>query len=161
MDFWSKGLGEQTIALSLTDSEPLKSEGMLYLKGRMEEPVSWEYIMSLSEDDMVDFFTLLKEPAVADHLFESPNRWRIYGEMVLGGLRLAFLVLAAGLRRLLGREAQEEKVSIQVPPVPERRRRRPGRRRLGGKVGSAPPAEPEAEAESEDPSETRSASRRG
>jgi hypothetical protein len=157
MDFWSKGLGEQTIALSLTESEPLKSEGMLYLKGRMEEPVSWEYIMSLSEDDMVDFFTLLKEPAVADHLFESPNRWRIYGEMVLGGLRLAFLVLAAGLRRLFGREAQEEEVAIQVPPVPERRRKRPGRRRLGSKASSAAPAQ----ADSEDPTETRSASGRG
>ena len=157
MDFWSKGLGEQTIALSLTDSEPLKSEGMLYLKGRMEEPVSWEYIMSLSEDDMVDFFTLLKEPAVADHLFESPNRWRIYRDMVVGGLRLAFLVLAAGLRRLLGRESQEEEVAIQVPPVPERRRKRPGRRRLGSKASSAPPAQED----SEDPTETRSASGRG
>ena len=160
MDFWSKGLGEQTIALSLTDSEPLKSEGTLYLKGRMEEPVSWEYIMSLSEDDMVDFFTLLKEPAVADHLFESPNRWRIYRDMVVGGLRLAFLVLAVGMRRLLGREAQEEEVAIQVPPVPERRRRRPGRRRLGSKASSAAPAPSEA-SEAADPSETRSASGRG
>ena len=157
MEFWSKGLGEQTIALSLTESEPLKSEGMLYLKGRMEEPVSWEYIMSLSEDDMVDFFTLLKEPAVADHLFESPNRWRIYGQMILGGLKLAFLVLAAGLRRLLGREVQEEEVVIQVPPVPERRRKRAGRRRLGGKASSAATAE----ADSEDSTETRSASGRG
>jgi hypothetical protein len=159
MEFWSKGLGEQTIALSLTESEPLKSEGMLYLRGRMEEPVSWEYIMRLSEDDMLDFFALLKEPAVADHLFESPNRWRLYREMVVGGLRLAFLVLATSLRRLLGREAQEEEVVIQVPPVAERRRRRPGRRRLGAKASSAPPAQPEAE--SEDPAETRSASGRG
>ncbi len=155
MDFWSKGLGEQTIALSLTDAEPLKSEGMLYLKGRMEEPVSWEYIMELAEDDMVEFFALLKEPAVADHLFESPNRWRLYREMVVGGLRLAFSVLAVSARRLLGREAQEQEVAIQVPPVPERRRKRPGRRRLGSKASSAP------EAESEDPSETRSASGRG
>jgi hypothetical protein len=113
--------------------------------------------MSLSEDDMVDFFTLLKEPAVADHLFESPNRWRIYRGMVWGGLRLAFLVLAAGLRGLLGREAQEEEVAIQVPPVPERRRKRPGRRRLGSKASSAPPAQED----SEDPTETRSASGRG
>ena len=159
MEFWSKGLGEQTIALSLTESEPLKSEGMLYLRGRMEEPVSWEYIMRLSEDDMLDFFALLKEPAVADHLFESPNRWRIYRAMVVGGLRLAFVVLAAGFRRLLGREAQEEVVVIQVPPVAERRRRRPGRRLLGAKAGAAPPAP--LEAESEKPAETRSASGRG
>ncbi len=110
---------------------------------------------------MLDFFALLREPAVADHLFESPNRWRIYREMVVGGLRLAFLVLAAGLRRLLGREAQEEVVVIQVPPVAERRRRRPGRRRLGAKTGAAAPAAPEAESESEEPAEARSASGRG
>ena len=157
MEFWSKGLGEQTIALSLTESEPLKSEGMLYLKGRMEEPVSWEYIMSLSEDDMLDFFALLKEPAVADHLFESPNRWRLYREMVAGGLRLAFLVLVAGLRGLVGREVQVEEVVIQVPPVQERKRKRPGRRRLGSKASSAPLAQ----AESEDPAGRRSASGRG
>jgi hypothetical protein len=78
--------------------------------------------------------------------------------MVVGGLRLALLVLAVSLRRLIGREAQEEVAVIQVPPVPERRRRRPGRRRLGSKASSAPPAQPEAE--SEDPTETRSASGR-
>ena len=153
MEFWSKGLGEQTIALALTESEPLKSEGMLYLRGRMEEPVSWEYIMRLSEDDMLDFFALLKEPAVADHLFESPNRWRLYREMVVGGLRLALLVLAASVRRLLGREEQEEEVVIQVPPVPERRSRRPGRRRLGTKASAA--------VESEDPGGRRPASGSG
>ena len=158
MEFWSKGLGKQTIALSLTDAEPLKSHGTLYLKGRMDEPVSWEYIMELAEDDMVEFFALLKEPAVADHLFESPNRWRIYRGMVWGGLRLAFLVLATGLRSLLGREVQQEEVAIQVPPVPERRRKRAGRRRLGSKASPAPPAQSK---ESEDPSETRSASGRG
>ena len=70
--------------------------------------------------------------------------------MVWGGLRLAFLVLAGGLRRLLGREAQEEEVAIQVPPVPERRRKRAGRRRLGSKAGPAPPAQSEEAAEAED-----------
>ena len=159
MDFWSKGLGEQTIALSLTDSEPLKSEGTLYLKGRMEEPVSWEYIMRLSEDDMVDFFALLKEPALADYLYESPNRWRLYGDMVLGSLRLALLVLAAVVRRLLGRETQEEEVVIQVPPVAERKRERPLRRRLGAKATVTPTLEPSGEAK--DLAEARSARGRG
>ena len=35
MEFWSKGLGKQTIELTLTKSESLKSEGTLCLKGNM------------------------------------------------------------------------------------------------------------------------------
>jgi len=47
MEFWSKGLGKMTIALTLTTGETLKSEGTLCLRGNMEEPVSWEYVMKL------------------------------------------------------------------------------------------------------------------
>jgi len=77
MEFWSKGLGKRLIALTLTGGEPLRSEGTLCLRGNMEEPVSWEYVMKLSEEDLVDFFLLLKDPAVADYLFESENRWKL------------------------------------------------------------------------------------
>jgi hypothetical protein len=155
MKFWSKGLGEQEIELSLTKGEPLQSEGTLCLRGNVEEPVSWEYIMRLSGDDMVDFFALLKEPALADYLYESPNRWRLYGDMVLGGLRLALLVLAALVRRLFGRKTQEEEVVIQVPPVAERKRERPLRRRLGAKATATPTLESSGEAK--DLAEARSA----
>jgi hypothetical protein len=111
--------------------------------------------MRLTEDDMVDFFALLKEPSLADYLYESPNRWRLYRDMVFGGLQLGLLVLAAVVRRLLGRETQEEEVVIQVPPVAERKRKRPVRRRLGSKATATPTLGPSAEAE--DPAAVRSA----
>ena len=159
MEFWSKGLGEKKIELSLTKGESLLSEGTVCLRGTVEEPVSWEYIMRLTDDDMVDFFALLKEPALADYLYESPNRWRIYRDMVLGGLQLGLLVLAAVVRRLLGRETQEEEVVIQVPPVAERKRKRPVRRRLGTKATATPTLGPSAD--EEDPAAARSARGRG
>jgi len=159
MKFWSRGLGEQEIELSLTKGESLRSEGTLCLRGKVEEPVSWEYIMRLSGDDMVDFFALLKEPALADYLYESPNRWRIYSAMVFGGLQLGVLILAVIARRLLGREKREEEVVIQVPPVAERKRKRPQRRRLGTKATATPTLGPSPE--TEDPAAARSARGRG
>jgi hypothetical protein len=149
MDFWSKGLGERTIALSLARSESLKSEGTLCLRGRMEEPVSWEYIMRLTGDDLADFFALLKEPALADYLYRSPNRWRLYAGLIRGGLQLALLVLMAALRRAFARDTEEEEVVIQVPPRPERKRGRPVRRRLGSRTIAAPAPEPEVEESAE------------
>jgi len=147
MDFWSKGLGKRTIALSLTKGEPLRSEGSLYLRGQMEEPVSWEYIMRLTEDDMVEFFELLKEPALAGYIAASPNRWKIYAGMLRGGVVIGALVVGVLVRRLFGLEAPQEEVILQVPPPTERKRKRPVRRRLGTRTTAAPTLEPVAEEE--------------
>ena len=159
MDFWSKGLGKRTIALSLTASEPLESQRTLCLRGRMEEPVSWEYIMRLGEDDLADFFALLKEPAVAETLYRSPNRRRLYARLIRGGLQLALLVLAAALRKAFGRDTHKEEVVIQVPPPTERKRGRTIRRRLGSKK-TASPALDEGGGDPQEPIEALSATGR-
>jgi len=143
MEFWSKGLGKRTINLSLAKGESLRSEGTVCLRGTMEEPVSWEYIMKLTGDDIADFFALLKGPAMADHLFDSPRRWQLYRSMVLGGIRLGLLVVVATVRHLLGREEAMEDVSIEVPPASVRRKKqakkqRPLRRRLSAHTTTAP-----------------------
>jgi hypothetical protein len=159
MEFWSKGLGKKTIALTLTKGEPRKSEGTLCLRGNMEEPVSWEYVMKLSEDDIIDFFGLLKEPAVADYLYESPRRWQLYRDILLGGVKLGVLALASSVRRIFGREHEEEDVVIVVPPPVERKpkRKRAVRRRLGAKTTAAPA--PQSAPESNEPAEILSAKR--
>ena len=152
MRFWSKGLGEKTVDLFFAKGESAKSGETLYLIGQMEAPVSWDYIMPLSEDDVIDFFALLKEPAVAEYLHRSPDRWRIYGTLVLGGLHLALLTLLALLRGIFARGAQEEEPVIQVPPPIQRRRKRPVRRRLGAAKPS--PDTADAAEETEAPEET-------
>ncbi|UCE87469.1 MAG: hypothetical protein JSU66_07085 [Deltaproteobacteria bacterium] len=156
MEFWSKGLGRRTIELTLQKGETLKSEGTLCLRGNMEEPVSWEYVMKLAEDDLVDFFALLKEPAVADFIHDSPNRWRLYRDILVGGMQLGVRIVTEILRRLLGRAQEDEDVVIQVPPPTDRKRKKgPVRRRLGSKTTAAPKAD--ADPEAMDPVEVLSA----
>jgi hypothetical protein len=150
MRFWSKGLGEKTVDLFFSKGEPAKSGETLYLIGQMEAPVSWDYIMPLSEDDIIDFFALLKEPAIAEYLHRSPDRWRIYGTLVVGGLHLGLLALLALLRGIFVRGAQEEPI-IQVPPPIQRRGKRPVRRRLGAAKPS--PDAADAAEEPEEPGE--------
>ena len=116
MEFWSKGLGTKTIAMGLTDGESLVSEEALCLKGTMAEPVSWEYVMLLDDADLVDFFAILQEPNLAKYIHSSPNRWRLYAGMVLGGAQIAWRALVATWKRRSGSLAQEERAVIQLPP---------------------------------------------
>jgi hypothetical protein len=153
MEFWSKGLGKRLIALTLSKGESLKSEGTLTLRGNMEEPVSWEYVMKLTDDDLVDFFLLLKDPAVADFLYESENRWRLYGGMIAGGIVLGVRVVTELLRNALGRARVDEDVVIQIPPPSERtlKKRKTVKRRLSGKATPTPTPRHELEPEEPEP----------
>ncbi|MBW2275137.1 MAG: hypothetical protein JRG96_17860 [Deltaproteobacteria bacterium] len=116
MEFWSKGLGKKTIAMGLTEGESSVSEDALCLKGVMEAPVSWEYVMLLDEADLIDFFALLQEPRLAAYVHSSPNRWKLYAGFVVGGVQIAWLAIQALLRRSFGGAAQEERLVIQLPP---------------------------------------------
>jgi len=146
MQFWSKGLGKKTIQLQLSKGETIASGDRLYLQGQMEAPVSWDYIMPMGGDDLVDFFELLKEPSLARFIHASPRRWQLYGAMVVQGLLLAGLVLGHALRRALGRTDRAPDVVIEVPPASVRKKktkaaaatRKPYRRRLGTKTTQAP-----------------------
>lgn len=149
MDFWSKGLGKKTIQLRLSKGESLKSGDLLYLRGQMEAPVDWEYIMPMRGGDLIDFFGLLKDPSVAEFVYASPRRWKLYGAMIVEGVKLAGVVAAHAVRHALGRVEAEQAVVIEIPPasVLKKKRkkagasqpaRKPYKRRLGSKTTSAP-----------------------
>jgi len=149
MDFWSKGLGKKTIQLRLSKAESLEGGDLLYLRGQMEAPVDWEYIMPMQGEDLIDFFGLLKDPSVADFVHASPRRWQLYGAMIVQGLLLAGLVAAHAFRHALGLVKAEQPVVIEVPPpsVLKKKRkkatakqpaRKPYKRRLGSRTTSAP-----------------------
>ena len=131
MSFWSKGLGRRTIDLRLAAGEALNGGDKLYVKGQMEAPVRWEYIMRLRTEDLADFFGLLRDPALIDYVYASSERWRIIRGMVGGGLQLAGLVLAAVLRQRFAGGAPPRAVDLELPP-PRERKRATGRR-LGSK----------------------------
>jgi hypothetical protein len=131
MNFWSKGLGRRTIDLRLGAGEAIDGGDKLYVRGQMEAPVSWEYIMRLRTDDLADFFELLRDPALVDYVYGSPERWRLIRGMVVGGLQLAGLVLAAALRRRFAAGTVQQAVELDLPPP--RERKRASGRRLGSK----------------------------
>jgi hypothetical protein len=133
MNFWSKGLGKKTIDLYLGKGEPQKGVERLYVKGRMEAPVSWEYIMCLRGEDLEDFFALLREPAMADYFYHSPDRWELLRKMVLGGLRVAYLIVAACVVEALGKSVPDENVELELPPPSQQKRARARGSRLGSR----------------------------
>jgi hypothetical protein len=116
MEFWSKGLGKKTISMELSKGESLVSEDALCVKGIMDAPVSWEYVMLLDEADIKDFFALLQEPGFARYVHNSPNRWHLYAGLVMGGLQIAWRAVIAILQSKFGGVSHEEKAVIQLPP---------------------------------------------
>ncbi len=137
MDFWSKGLGKRTVRLYLRDGKVAKSGDRLYVSGRMDEPMSWDYIMPLGASDFAEFMELLCEPQVASMLYHSPRRGEVYRTMVVGGLKLVLGLVAALVRHARGADRGIVEPAIQVPPPRERkphsasgRKRLESRRRL-------------------------------
>ena len=134
MHFWSKGLGNRTISLRLDDGEAVKSGDRLYVRGRTEEPVSWDYVMPLTGSDLVDFVALLRDPAVAEFMYRSKHRWRLYARLTIGGIRFLALMLLEGFRRRLGPPAPLEP-EIVIPPPSERGSRRSSTRTASARRG--------------------------
>lgn len=116
MQFWSKGLGKKTINLYLSKGETVRSGDSLYVKGTMEAPVDWDYIMPLKGHDIVDFFDLLRDPTIPRYIHSSPHRWKLYGAMIFQGLYLAAAVVFAGAKQAFGGNKVEEHIAIEVPP---------------------------------------------
>ena len=152
MEFWSKGLGKKRIGMQLSQGESLVSEEALCLKGLMEEPVSWEYVMLLDEADINDFFAILQEPALAKYIHNSPNRWRLYAGLVKGGAQIAWRAILAFVKHRFSNAPPEERIAIQLPPpsVVKKKKKKLKkvlyRRRLKTTTLQAPSMRPDAEA---------------
>ena len=135
---------EDDPALSLRRGSRSRAEITLYLsRARWRRPSLWEYIMPMKGEDIEDFLALLKDPALTDFIYRSPQRWKIVGTMMWGGVELLGMVVVAALRQALGQIPAEENVVIEVPPPSVRKKKskkRATRRRLGSKTIVAPSA---------------------
>ena len=95
MDVWSKGLGTRTLNLRLEDTvTEILDDGSLRIKGVMGSPEYWNFAITMSEDDLIDFFKLVnKTPDCVDFLVHSKERWNIYYSLIKGALRFIITTL--------------------------------------------------------------------
>ena len=137
MEFRSKGLGKRMVALRLSKAKTVKSGDKLYISGTMDEPIKWDYMIVLDGGDIADFVGLLGERHLADYIWHSPDRWRLYRTLLTGGSRFALLVARARIHLHID-DTQPVEPTIQVPPPRDRKRRNVvTRRRLGARRDAA------------------------
>lgn len=133
MEFRSKGLGKRTVSMRLSESKTVKSGDRIYLSGTMQEPLAWDYIVVLDGDDLVDFVGILGERRLAEYLWKSPDRWKIYRALLVRGLRFVVLVLREALRDRRGAPLPDEPTVVVPPPRDPTKSGAVNRRRLGAR----------------------------
>jgi hypothetical protein len=59
MRFWSKGLGERELDIELDKSDIVKEEGKAVLRGTLKAPVTWNYEVTLFNEDTAGIFRVM------------------------------------------------------------------------------------------------------
>jgi hypothetical protein len=59
MRFWSKGLGERELDIELDKSIITKEEGKVVLRGILKAPVTWNYEVTLFNEDVGGVFRVM------------------------------------------------------------------------------------------------------
>ena len=59
MRFWSKGLGERELDIELDKSNITKEEGKVVLRGVLKAPVTWNYEVTLFNEDVGGVFRVM------------------------------------------------------------------------------------------------------
>ena len=59
MRFWSKGLGERELDIELEKSTITKEEGKVVLRGILRAPVTWNYEVTLFNEDVGGIFRVM------------------------------------------------------------------------------------------------------
>lgn len=100
MDLWSKGLGKRVLRLRLGErDEMVEEDGHLVIRGVMGPPVYWNYAVTLSERDVVDFLEFLKQPAPVRFLASAGKRRKILTTMVASAAAFAWRTLGSFVAR--------------------------------------------------------------
>ena len=59
MRFWSKGLGDRELDIELDKSNITKEEGKVVLRGVLKAPVTWNYEVTLFNEDVGGVFRVM------------------------------------------------------------------------------------------------------
>lgn len=91
MILWSKGLGKLVLNMRLSErsSTDAKDE-QLVIDGTMGAPTHWDYAVKMSEEDVLDFVELLKQPAPVRFVVEGERRGALIRTALLSGVVFAW-----------------------------------------------------------------------
>jgi hypothetical protein len=85
MILWSKGLGRLVLNVRLSERSGMTDrDERIVIDGTMGPPTFWDYSVTLSENDVVDFIGLLKQPAPLRFLTATPKRGSILAAALVG-----------------------------------------------------------------------------
>lgn len=52
MKIWSKGLGRMTLSMDFNNYYAEIEDGVLYIKGKITDPVYWNFVITITRDDI-------------------------------------------------------------------------------------------------------------
>ncbi len=91
MILWSKGLGKLVLHLKLAErSSTSDREEKLVIDGTMGPPTHWDYAVNMSEEDVLDFVELLKQPAPVRFVIEGEQRGALIRTALVSGVVFAW-----------------------------------------------------------------------
>lgn len=71
MRIWSTGLGEQELVLDFAKSKLTREEGKVFVRGVIQEPVQWNFEITLDKDDVVGLLRVMATTAVIRHFVRN------------------------------------------------------------------------------------------
>lgn len=71
MRIWSTGLGERELVLDFAKSKLTREEGKVFVRGVIQEPVQWNFEITLAKEDVVGLFRVIVTTAVTRHFVRN------------------------------------------------------------------------------------------
>lgn len=71
MRIWSTGLGQQELVLDFAKSKLTREEGKVFVRGVIQEPVQWNFEITLDKDDVVGLLRVMATTAVIRHFVRN------------------------------------------------------------------------------------------
>lgn len=91
MILWSKGLGRLVLNMTLAErSSTDQRDGNLVIDGTMGAPTHWDYAVTMTEEDVLDFIDLLKQPAPVSFLIEGEHPGAVVRTALMSGIVFAW-----------------------------------------------------------------------
>ena len=74
MRVWSQGLGKQELVLEFAKSNITREGDKVFVRGIVQEPVNWQFEITISKEDVPGFYNVLVSTAVLRYIL-----WNILG----------------------------------------------------------------------------------